>query len=39
MMLELLESAAHWATDPTRVYYLGAGFNTCLLPGVPLGFL
>ena len=32
--LELPESAAHVATDPKRVYYLGAGFNPCLLPGL-----
>jgi hypothetical protein len=39
MMLELPESAAHVATDPKRVYYLGAGCNPCLAPGAPLIFL
>jgi hypothetical protein len=34
MRMELPESAAHVATDPKRVYYLGAGFNSCLLPGL-----
>ena len=34
MMLELPESAAHVATDPNRVYYVGAGYNPCLLPGL-----
>ena len=33
-MLELPESAAHVATDPKRVYYLGAGGNPCRLPGL-----
>jgi hypothetical protein len=27
-MVELLEHAAHVATDPKRVYYLGAGGNS-----------
>ena len=27
MMVELPESAALVATDPNRVYYLGAGYN------------
>ena len=31
---ELPESAAQVATDPKRVYYVGAGFNSCLLPGL-----
>src|SRR5262249_3972792 len=34
MMVELPESAAHVATDPNRVYYVGAGGNPCRLPGV-----
>jgi hypothetical protein len=34
MMVELPESAAHVATDPNRVYYLGAGYNPCRLPGL-----
>ena len=34
MMVELPESAAHVATDPKRVYYVGAGRNPCLLPGL-----
>jgi hypothetical protein len=34
MMVELPESAAHGATDPNRVYYVGAGYNPCLLPGL-----
>jgi hypothetical protein len=34
MMTELPESAAHVATDPKRVYYLGAGGNPCRLPGL-----
>jgi hypothetical protein len=34
MMVELPESAAHVATDPNRVYYLGAGGNSCPLPGL-----
>ena len=34
MMVELPESAAHVATDPNRVYYVGAGYNPCLLPGL-----
>ena len=38
-MVELPESAAHVATDPKRVYYLGAGGNPCLAPGAPLMFL
>ena len=33
-MVELPESAAHVATDPNRVYYVGAGYNPCLLPGL-----
>src|SRR3954467_12175342 len=36
MMVELPESAAHLATDPTRVYYLGAGRKSCHAPGAPL---
>jgi hypothetical protein len=34
MIVELPESAAHVATDPNRVYYVGAGYNPCLLPGL-----
>jgi len=34
MMVELPESAAHVATDPNRVYYVGVGYNPCLLPGL-----
>src|SRR3989442_4078903 len=34
MVTELPESAAHVATDPKRVHYLGAGGNPCLLPGL-----
>jgi hypothetical protein len=34
-MAELPESAAHVATDPKRVYYLGAGGNSCRLRGLP----
>src|SRR3990167_8128594 len=34
MMVELPESAAHVATDPNRVYYVGAGYYPCLLPGL-----
>jgi hypothetical protein len=34
MIVELPESAADMATDPTRVYYLGAGVNPALLPGL-----
>src|SRR3990170_1810886 len=34
MVLELPESAAQVATDPNRVYYVGAGYNPCLLPGL-----
>jgi len=34
MMVELPESAAHVATDPNRVYYVGAGYNPCRLPGL-----
>ena len=33
-MVELPESAAHVATDPNRVYYVGAGGNPCRLPGL-----
>jgi len=33
-MVELLEHAAHVATDPKRVYYFGAGGNS---PNVPRG--
>lgn len=33
-MTELPESAAHVATDPTRVNYLAQDFNSCLLPGL-----
>jgi len=33
-VLELPESAAQVATDPNRVYYVGAGYNPCLLPGL-----
>ena len=35
-MVELPESAAHVATDPNRVYYVGAGYNPCHAPGAPL---
>ena len=38
-MLELPESAAQVATDPQRVYYLGAGRKPCHAPGAPLIFL
>jgi hypothetical protein len=34
MMVELPESAAHVATDPNRVYYVGAGYNPAMLPGL-----
>jgi hypothetical protein len=34
-MVELPESAAHVATDPIRVYQLGAGGNPCHAPGAP----
>jgi hypothetical protein len=34
IVLELPESAAHVATDPKRVHYLGAGCNSCLAPGL-----
>jgi hypothetical protein len=34
--MELPESAAHVATDPNRVYYVGAGYNPCHAPGAPL---
>src|SRR5712691_7164390 len=34
MVTELPESAAQVATDPNRVYYVGAGYNPCLLPGL-----
>src|SRR3970282_1016450 len=34
MVLELPESAAQVATDPNRVYDVGAGYNPCLLPGL-----
>jgi Xaa-Pro aminopeptidase len=33
-VMELQESAALVATDPKRVYHVGAGFNSCLLPGL-----
>jgi hypothetical protein len=33
MMVEFPESAAPVATDPNRVYDVGAGYNPCLLPG------
>jgi hypothetical protein len=36
MRVELPESAAHVATDPNRVYYVGAGYNPCHAPGAPL---
>src|SRR6266496_338316 len=36
MVLELPESAAHVATDPQRVYYIGAGFQPLPAPGAPL---
>jgi len=36
MIVELPESAAHVATDPKRVYYLGAGRKPCHAPGAPL---
>jgi hypothetical protein len=39
IVLEFPESAAHVATDPQRVYYLGAGCNPCLAPGAPFVFL
>jgi hypothetical protein len=34
IVLEFPESAAHVATDPKRVYYVGAGLQPCLLPGL-----
>ena len=34
MMVELPESAAQAAIDPNRVYYVGAGYNRSLLPGL-----
>jgi len=34
--MELPESAALVATDPKRVYHLGAESNLCLAPGAPL---
>jgi hypothetical protein len=34
MLVELPESAADMATDPTRVYYVGAGCKPCRLPGL-----
>jgi len=34
MVMELPAGAAHVATDPKRVYYLGAGGNPCRLPGL-----
>jgi hypothetical protein len=34
MLMELPESAAHVATDPNRVYYVGAGYNPAMLPGL-----
>jgi hypothetical protein len=34
MMKELPESAAHVATDPNRVYDVGAGYNPCRLQGL-----
>src|SRR5947208_16864886 len=39
MVLELPESAAHVATDPKRVYQLGAGFQPLPAPGAPFFFL
>jgi len=39
MVTELPESAAHVATDPKRVNYLGAGFQVLPAPGAPLVFL
>src|SRR5919201_2520657 len=36
IVLELPESAAHVATDPKRVYYVGAGFQPLPAPGAPL---
>jgi hypothetical protein len=36
MVLELLESAANMATDPKRVYDVGAGFQLLPPPGAPL---
>jgi len=38
MVLELPEGAAHVATDPNRVYFIGAGY-TLPAPGAPLIFL
>src|SRR5438128_2512212 len=35
MVLELPESAAQQATDPKRVYYVGAGFQPLPAPGAP----
>jgi len=35
-MVELLEHAAHVATDPKRVYYFGGGVNPSRCPGAPL---
>jgi hypothetical protein len=34
IVLELPASAAHVATDPNRVYYVGAGYNPAMLPGL-----
>jgi hypothetical protein len=34
MVMELPASAALVATDPKRVYHLGAGGNPCRLPGL-----
>jgi len=35
IVLELPASAAHVATDPMRVYYVGAGFQPLPAPGAP----
>jgi hypothetical protein len=35
-MVELLEHAAHVATDPKRVYYFGGGINPSRCLGAPL---
>jgi len=34
MIVEFPESAADRATDPNRVYYVGAGCKPCRLPGL-----
>jgi hypothetical protein len=36
IIVELLEHAAHVATDPKRVYYFGGGINPSRCLGAPL---